>query len=226
MSNVTAVLAHAAWFDASSFRRVVALLHERGVRAVAAQLPLTSLAEDVAALRAVIAHQRGPLVLVGHSYGGAVITAAGAGLSSVASLVYVAAIVPDANETVGEVFTRAPPHAKAPKLAPDENGLLWVGAEDFRNAIAPESGAEEAALLAATQKPIAARCLGERLGAAAWREKPSYFVIAEEDRMVAPETQRYLAERMHATVRSLRCDHAPLSSHAAEIVDTILAAAA
>jgi pimeloyl-ACP methyl ester carboxylesterase len=226
MSNdkFTAVLAHAAWFDASSWRPVIERLHSQEVRTVAVQIPLTSLAEDVVAVRHVLQRERGPVVLVGHSYGGAVITAAGARTSNVKALVYVAAIVPDENETVGDIFTRLPPHASAPKLAPDAAGFFWVTAEDFRNAIAPDAGASEAALLAAVQKPIAARCLGERLGAAAWREKPSYFLVAERDRMVAPETQHFLAARMKSVTKTMPCDHHPLASRADEIAQLVLAA--
>jgi pimeloyl-ACP methyl ester carboxylesterase len=223
-SELTAILAHAAWFDASSWRPVIERLDRRGIRAAAVQLPLSSFADDVAAVRNVLQRERGPLVLVGHSYGGAVITAAGAGVARVKALVYVAGIVPDENETVGDVFTRAPPHPSAPKLAPDASGLLWVTADDFRNAIAPESGEQEATLLAAVQKPIAARCLGERMGSPAWREKPSHFIVTEMDRMVAPETQRFLATRMKSTVTSVPSDHTPLSSRSEAIADVIVAA--
>ncbi len=221
----SAVLVHAAWFDGSSWTRVIAALHRRGFKVDAVQLPLTSFADDVAALRRVLRRQRGPVVLVGHSYGGAVMTAAGAGDANVRALVYVAAIVPDENETVGEVFTRAAPHPRAPSLNPDADGLLWVTQADFRNAVAQDAAEHEASIMAATQKPISVACLGEKMTKPAWREKPSWFLIAENDRMVAPETQRFLAKRMKSTVVAIPSDHLPLASQADAVADLVIAAA-
>ena len=225
LEGITVICAHAAWFDASSFHPVVAAVRARGGTAVAVQLPLTSFSEDVAALRRVLERQSARVVLVGHSYGGAVTTAAGTD-PRVVGLVYVAAIVPDKGETVGDVFTRAAPHPKAPKLAPDAHGLLWVTADDFRNAVAQDATADEAAMLAATQKPIAAACLGEKMQEPAWRQKPSFFLIAENDRMVAPDTQRFLAKRMQSFVASIPSDHVPMARHSDAIVELVARAAA
>jgi pimeloyl-ACP methyl ester carboxylesterase len=129
-------------------------------------------------LRRVLRRQDGPVVLVGHSYGGAVITAAGTGESKVKALAYVAEVVPDEGE-VGEIFGRVSPHAKAPKLQPDSDGLLWLKVDDFRDAVAPDASSEETALMVVTQKPIALKCLGEPMTRPAWKEKPSWFLIAE-----------------------------------------------
>lgn len=222
----TAILVHGAWSDASAWNKVTRDLQARGFRVVSAQLPLTSLGDDVAAVRRYLAREHGPVVLVGHSYGGAVITAAGAHDPKVRALVYIAAIVPDKGETVGEIFERAAPHPKAPQLQPDQDGLLWVNVDTFRDAIAPNAVVEEATLLAANQKPIAAACLGEALEAAAWRQKPSWFLIPEEDRMVSPETQRFTAQRMSATVVSAPVDHWPLASAANKVSDLIAKASA
>ena len=221
-----AILVHGAWADGSSWNKVTRDLQARGFRVVSAQLPLTSLSEDVAAVRRYIARENGPVVLVGHSYGGAVITAAGADNPKVTALVYIAAIVPDKGETVGEIFGRTAPHPKAPALQPDKNGLLWVNAETFRDAIAPNAVAEESMLLAVNQKPIAAACLGEALEGAAWRQKPSWFLIPEEDRMVSPETQRFTAQRMRASVVSAPIDYWPLASAANTVSDLIAKASA
>jgi hypothetical protein len=132
----------------------------------------------------------------------------------VRGLVYIAAIVPDAGETVGQVFQRVAPHPQAPQLEPDADGFLWLKEDAFVNAVAPDSSREEASMMAAAQKPINIKCLGEPLINAAWREKPSWFLVAEKDRMVSPDTQRFLAQRMGSKVSSLPVDHVPLTSHA------------
>lgn len=220
----TAVLVHGAWSDGSSWNKVTRDLLARGLRVVAAQIPLTSFTDDVAAVRRYLGREDGPVVLVGHSYGGAVITAAGADDPRVKTLVYIAAIVPDKGETVGEIFQRAAPHPKAPRLQPDKDGLLWVDAEAFRNAIAPKAMADESALLAVNQKPIAVACLGEPLDTAAWRQKPSWFLIPEEDRMVSPETQRFAAQRAGGQIVSAATDHWPLASAARAVRDLIMRA--
>src|SRR6516164_966636 len=137
----TVVLVHAAWADGSSWNKVTEELQRKGLNVIAAQIPLTSFADDVAGLRKVLLRQEGPLVLAGHSYGGAVITAAAAGNPKVKALVYIAAVVPDEGETVGEVFHRVSPHPSAPKLQPDVDGFLWLTADDFRSAVAPDASA-------------------------------------------------------------------------------------
>lgn len=217
----TVILVHGAWGDGSGWNKVSRGLQARGSRVVSAQIPLTSLHDDIAAVRRYIDREAGPVVLVGHSYGGAVITAAGAENAKVKGLVYIAAIVPDQGETVGAIFQRAAPHPKAPRLEPDKDGLLWVDAAAFRNAIAPNATDEETALLAANQKPIAAACLGEALRAAAWRQKPSWFLIPDEDRMVSPETQRFTAQRAGGQILSAPTDHWPLASAADTVSDFI-----
>src|SRR5262249_40181848 len=152
----------------------------KGLKVVAAQIPLTSFTDDVAALKKVLFRQKGPIVLTGHSYGGAVITAAAVGDPNVKALVYIAAVVPDEGETVGDVFHREPSHPSAPILQPDTNGFLWLTLDAFRTAVAPDASASETALMAATQKPIALKCLGEPMTNPAWREKPTWFLIAEK----------------------------------------------
>ena len=223
--NITAVLVHGAWADGSSWNRVSEELMDAGLQVVAAQIPLTSFSNDVAALRKVLQRQSGPVVLVGHSYGGAVITAAATGNSNVKVLVYIAAIVPDEHETVGDVFQRVPPHSSAPKLQPDADGFLWIDVEAFRNAVAPDATSCETALMAATQKPIALKCLVEPMAKPAWKEKPSWFLIAEKDIMVSPDTQRFTARRMKSAVVSLPVDHTPLASASKAVADLIRAAA-
>jgi pimeloyl-ACP methyl ester carboxylesterase len=221
----TVVLVHAAWADGSSWNKVTEELQRKGLNVIAAQIPLTSFADDVAGLRKVLLRQEGPLVLAGHSYGGAVITAAAAGNPKVKALVYIAAVVPDEGETVGEVFHRVSPHPSAPKLQPDVDGFLWLNVEAFRAAVAPDASQSETALMAATQKPISVTCLGEPMGKPAWKEKPSWFLIAEKDRMVSPETQRFTAGRMKSKIVSLPVDHTPLASRPDVVAELITEAA-
>jgi len=224
--NATIVLVHAAWTDGSSWNKVTSELRRSGFDVVAAQIPLTSLSDDVTALRRVLRRQDNPVILAGHSYGGAVITAAGSDNPNVKGLVYVAAIVPDEGETVGDVFHRVAPHPSAPKLQPDGDGLLWLQLDGFRSAVAPDASAEELALMTANQKPIALKCLAEPMPKPAWKEKPSWFLIAEKDRMVSPDTQRFTADRMKSKSVSLPVDHFPLLSRPTAVVDLINEAAA
>src|SRR5262249_28022473 len=172
-ADITAVLVHAAWADGSSWNKVTTRLEAAGFRVVSTQIPLTSFSDDVAALKRVLRRQSGRVVLVGHSYGGAVTTAAAADDPNVHALVYVAAIVPDEGETVGEVFGREATHTKAPVLEPDADGFLWLPADAFPNAVAPHATEEETSLMAANQKPIAVKCLGEPMERSAWKQKPS-----------------------------------------------------
>jgi pimeloyl-ACP methyl ester carboxylesterase len=225
--NLTAVLVHAAWADASSWNKVTALLRERGLRVRAAQIPLTSLGEDVAALKRLLRQLDGPMLLVGHSYAGAVVTAAGADNPQVKALVYVAAIVPDEGETVGALFQRAEPQPSArPQLAPDTDGFLWLPPGAFANAVAPDAADEEAGLMEINQHPIALKCLSEPMTVPAWKQKPSWFFVSEKDRMISPDAQRFMAERIKATIRSLEVDHTPLASAPEAVARVIMEAAA
>ena len=167
----TVVLVHAAWADASSWNKVILPLQREATPVVAVQIPLTSLSDDAATVRRILTKVNGPVVLVGHSYGGAVITAAGAANPKVKALVYIAAMAPDEGETVGELLHCAAPHASAPALVPDEDAFLWMSAKGFADAVAHESSADDVLLMAATQKPIAIKCIQERMNKPAWKEK-------------------------------------------------------
>jgi pimeloyl-ACP methyl ester carboxylesterase len=224
--DLTAVLVHAAWADASNWNRVTEPLQSLGFRVRSAQIPLTSLADDVAALRRLLRRVEGPVLLVGHSYAGAVITAAATDNPQVKALIYVAAIVPDEGETVGALFQMAEPQPSArPQLDPDADGFLWLPSGAFANAVAPDASPEEAALMDANQHPIALKCLGEPMTAVAWKQKPSWFLIAEKDRMISPKSQRFMAQRIRARIHSLDVDHTPLVS-APEVVVRVIAEAA
>jgi pimeloyl-ACP methyl ester carboxylesterase len=206
--DLTIVLAHGAWADGSSWEKVIRGLRSAGLRSIAAQLPLTSLTDDVGALERTLERVAEPAVLVGHAYAGAVIAATRS--EKVKGLVYVAALAPEEGETVADIFYRTEPHPKAPKLAPDDHGLIWLPQEAFAAAFAPHASAEEHAVLFAVQRPIAVPCISTRAGAPLWGDRPSWFLVAEQDRMILSENQRFMAERMKARVRSHPVDHTPI----------------
>jgi len=221
--NATVVLVHGAWADGSSWNAVILPLERKGLRVIAAPIPLTSLADDVAAVKRTLARTNGPLVLAGHAYAGAVIGAVDD--ERVKALVYIAALAPAEGETVAQVFYRDERHPKSPELAPDADGFIWMPEEGFGNAFAQHATAEQIALSAAVQRPIALKCIQQPVPKPAWKSKPSWFLIAEEDRMINPKTQHYMAERMGATVRSTRADHTPMYTAADLVIDLILEAA-
>jgi pimeloyl-ACP methyl ester carboxylesterase len=221
--NATVVLVHGAWADGSSWNNIILPLEGQGFRVIAAPIPLTSLSDDAAALQRVIERTEGPVVLVGHAYAGAVIATTRE--DRVQALVYVAALAPDEGETVAQVFYRDEPHPLAPKLAPDTHDLIWMPEDGFRNAFAHNASADQAALSAAVQRPIAVQCIQEAAPSPAWKRKPSWFLIAEEDRMINPKTQHFMAERMGANVRAHAVDHTPLITAPELVVEVILEAA-
>jgi pimeloyl-ACP methyl ester carboxylesterase len=221
-SDVRVVLAHGAWADGSSWNKVVAGLRSEGVRAVAAPLPLTSLADDIAALDRTLERVDGPVVLVGHAYAGAVIASTTS--AKVASLVYVTALAPDEGETVADVFYRTDPHPQAPQLGPDRDQLIWLPEEAFTKAFAQQASPEDQALLAATQRPLAAGSIGVPVGRPAWKDRPSWFLVAEEDRMIPAENQRFMAERMKARVRTAPVDHVPMLTAPSAVVGIVMEA--
>ena len=222
VSNSTVVLAHGAWADGSSWSKVVAGLRDAGVASVAAPLPLTSLADDVAALERTLERVEGPVVLAGHAYAGAVIGATHG--AKARALVYIAALAPDEGETVAEVFYRAPPHPLAPKLASDGHGLIWLPQDAFASAFAPDATAEEQAVLFAVQRPISPTCITVPVERPLWKDRPSWFLVAEHDRMIVRETQDFMAGRMGAATRRGPFDHTPLVTAPEAVVGIILEA--
>ena len=218
--DITIVLAHGAWADGSSWEKVIRMLRAAGLRSVAAPLPLTTLTDDVAALERTVERIAGPVVLVGHAYAGGVIAETRS--DKVKALVYVAALAPDEGETVADVFYRAEPHPKAPKLAPDAHGLIWLPEEAFPAAFAPHASAEEQGVLFAIQRPIAVPCISTKVGRPLWKDRPSWFLLAEADHMIVPATQRFMAERMKAAIRSHPVDHTPSVTAPHLVLDIVL----
>jgi pimeloyl-ACP methyl ester carboxylesterase len=218
-NQASVVLVHGAWADGSSWVRVMSPLMAAGHKVLAAPLPLTSLEDDVAAVERTLERIPGPIVLVAHAYAGAVIAAARS--ERLQALVYIAALAPDEGETVAEVFYRAPPHSRAPKLSPDTHGLIYLPEQAFAEAFAPNAIPEQQALLAALQRPIAPACITTRVGTPRWRDLPSWFLVAEQDYLIAPETQRFMAQRMRARVRAQQVDHTPMVTAPAVVVEII-----
>jgi pimeloyl-ACP methyl ester carboxylesterase len=217
--EVTVVLAHGAWADGSSWIKVIQRLHQNGIKTVTAPLPLTTFADDVAALERTLERTPGPVVLAGHAYAGAVIGATRS--PQVKALVYVAALAPAQGQTVADVFYMNAPHPQAPILNPDHHGLIWLPPESFASAFAQNASAEEQALLTALQRPIAPACITVRVGRPLWLDVPAWYLLAEQDRMIVPQTQRFMAERMRAQVSAHPVDHTP-SISAPGLVVTLL----
>lgn len=220
--NITVVAVHGAWADGSSWKDVILGVEREGLRIVAAPIPLTSLGDDIDALNRALARSQGPVILAGHAYAGAVVDAVND--ERVKALVYIAGLAPDEGETVAQVFYRDEKHSQSPQLAPDADGFIWMPDEGFRNAFSQHATPEQIALSTAVQRPIAVKCIQEPVPKPAWRSKPSWFLLAEEDRMINPKTQRFMAERMGARARSLAVDHTPLLSAPERVVDIIMEA--
>jgi len=221
--NATVIVVHGAWADGSSWQAVVGPLEDRGLNVIAAPIPLTSLSDDAVALKRTIARTQGPLIVAGHAYAGAVIATADD--DRVKALVYIAGLAPDEGETVAQVFYKDEAHPRAPQLAPDVDGFIWMPDQGFANAFAQNATHQQIALSKAVQRPISAKSIQESARRPAWKSKPSWFLIAEEDRMINPKTQHFMADRMNATVRSFAVDHTPLLTAPDKVVGIILEAA-
>jgi pimeloyl-ACP methyl ester carboxylesterase len=215
----TVVLVHGAWADETSWSKVVRQLHTKGIKAVTTRLPLSSLADDTAALNKALEQVDGPVVLVGHAYAGAVIASTQS--AKVKALVYIAALAPDQGETVADVFYRNEHDDKAPKLAPDDNCLIWLPTEAFGIAFAQHATPEEQRALAAAQLPISPACITVPVEQPLWKKVPAWYLVAQHDHMIPEKTQRFMAERMHAHISAYPVDHLP-SVTAPELVEGVI----
>jgi len=225
-SKTSIVLVHGAFADGSSWNKVIPLLEAEGFTVTAVQNPLKSLSEDVATTKRVLDAQKGDVILVGHSYGGAVITEAAAGNSKVKALVYVAAFAPDAGETLGALGERFPAAPLGTAVVPDSAGFLYIDRAKVADVFANDLPKEEAALLAATQKPLAAAIFGEPLKAAAWKSIPSWYVVSTQDKAINPDLERFMAKRMGAKIKEIKASHVSFISNPSEIARVIESAAA
>ena len=226
LSNPNIVLVHGAWADGSSWSKVIPLLQEKGYNVTAVQIPLTSLADDVAVTKRLLALQNGPTILVGHSYGGAVITAAGANASNVVGLVYISAFAPDSGEVLGELNGRMPAAPGQANFRPDAEGFLWIDPKAFPESFAQDVDPVQARVMAAVQKPLSASIFGDKVTRAAWKSKPSWYLVSENDRIINPDLERFMAKRIGAReVVSISSDHASLVSHPTDVTKLITDAA-
>jgi pimeloyl-ACP methyl ester carboxylesterase len=220
------VLVHGAFADGTSWSRVIPLLEAKGFTVTAVQNPLTSLAEDVATTRRLLAKQTGPTILVGHSYAGFVITEAG-NAPNVAGLVYISSYAPDQGESHDDTVKLRPAASGIAAIELDSDGFLWIKRDQFRETFAHDVDEPQARIMAAVQKPVSKKnCFGAPVGVPAWKAKPSSFLISTDDRLINPELQRFMAKRMGATIATVPSSHASLVSHPLETANLIAEAAA
>lgn len=225
MSKPTVILVHGFWGGAAHWTKVILELKNLGYEDIrAVENPLTSLADDVERTRKMIAQAKGPVVLVGHSYGGAVISEAG-NQPNVAALVFIAAFAPDKGESPGDITQKYLP-AAAPNLAPDSDGYLWLKPDKFHESFCQDLSPDDAFVMAATQKAPLASTFGDVVNEPAWKHKPSWYQVSSQDRMIAPENQVWMSSRMSPRkVLTLDASHASLASHPSEIAKLIQEAA-
>jgi pimeloyl-ACP methyl ester carboxylesterase len=218
------VLVHGGFVDGSGWQQVYDLLTQDGFSVSVVQNPTLSLAGDAAATRQILDQQDGPAVLVGHSYGGAVISEAGTH-PGVAALVYIAAFAPDKGESVNTLIADPPPGAPVPPILPPQDGFLFLDKEKFHDSFAGDLSPERAAFLAHSQVPWGLDALGGAVGEPAWRANPSWYLVTTDDRMIPPQAQRAMAERAGATVSEVAGSHAVYESQPAVVANLIKQAA-
>lgn len=217
------VIVHGAFADGSDWAKVVPLLQEKGIKVTVVQNPLTSLVDDVAATQRVLNNQDGDVVLVGHSWGGTVITQAGAD-EKVRSLVYVAAFAPNAGQSSGELYAGYRTAPGSSQIAADKNGFLYLTPQGMAADFAQDLPAAQTAVMSATQGPIRAAAFDERTSVAAWKQKPSWYLVASDDRMIVPEMQRDFARKIGAQTTEVAANHVPQQSRPADVAKVIIQA--
>jgi pimeloyl-ACP methyl ester carboxylesterase len=219
------VLVHGAWADGSSWSKIIPLLTAKGLNVTAVQLPLTSLADDVATVKRALALETGPVVLVGHSYGGAVITEAGTD-PKVDALVYVAAFAPDAGQSAGSLNASVPPAPMAAEVRPDSQGFLKLTKTGVYEDFAQDVSAAEKLELYAAQAPTNVKSLGGTISTTAWRSKPSWYIVAAEDRAIPPTLEASMAKTIQAKTTTVKGSHLIMLSKASAVAAVIEDAAA
>src|SRR6478736_1423509 len=220
------VLVHGAWADGSCWSSVIGKLHERGYSVTAPQFPESSLAADVARLRQVLNRQSGPTIVVGHSYGGQIMTALNEDAPNVVALVYIAAFGLDEGESIGALVEGGPPSPALANLDVDALGFAWLPEDDFVGHFAADVDPAQAKVMHAVQQPISLSAFGDVMGVPAWRALPSWFLVATNDEAIPPDAERAFAARMGATTVEVASSHVPLVSQPDEVVALIEAAVA
>lgn len=223
-STKTILLVHGAWADGSSYQKVIPQLQEEGFHVVSVQIPLTSLADDVATTQRALARESGPVLLVGHSYGGVVITQVGTD-PKVVGLVYLAALVPDVGESASSLLASVPPTPLLSQTTEDSSGFLTVSQQGYLDDFVEGLPKKEQLVLAATQTPTSTSALGGAASETAWKQKPSWYLITETDRTVSTPLQRFMAKRIHASTQEVSSCHVVMLSHPAEVSSLITLAA-
>jgi len=223
-STTTIVLVHGAFADGSCWSKVIPLLERDGYNVIAVQNPLTSYADDVATTKRVVSAQKGPVILVGHSYGGAVITGAGVNEANVKALVYIAAFAPDDGEVIMPLLQKYPSKLGT-ALVPDSAGFLYIDRAKFKDAFAGDVADEERRIMEATQKPVHGAIFGHQFTTPAWKSIPSWNLIAKQDHAINPELQRFFANRMKAKTSEIDSSHVPFMSKPSTVAKIIKEAA-
>jgi pimeloyl-ACP methyl ester carboxylesterase len=219
------VLVHGAWADGSSWRAVIERLQADGYQVTAPQMPLTSLADNVARLRQVLVRQNGPTVVAGHSYGGQIVTALGPDAPNVVGLVYIAAFGLDEGESIGQLLAQGPPTPAIAHLDVDAQGFAWLPEDDFVNHFAADVDPAKARVMHAVQQPLPWSALDDVMGPPAWKSFPCWFMVADGDQTIPPDAERSFARRMGATTVETSTNHVAMVSHPEEVLQLIETAA-
>src|SRR5438309_2502224 len=212
------VLVHGAWADGSCWSGVIERLQAQGYTVTAPQFPMTSLADDVVRLRQVLALQEGATILVGHSYGGQIITALGEDAPNVVGLVYVAAFGLDEGESLGALLSQRPTPSALVHQFVDKRGFVWLSEDDFVHHFAADVDPVKARVMYAVQQPVAVTAFSDIMGAPAWKALPSWYLVATNDQAIPPDAERFFAQRMGATVAEVPSSHVPMVSHPDDVV--------
>jgi pimeloyl-ACP methyl ester carboxylesterase len=219
------ILIHGAWADGSSWTGVIKRLQADGYHVTAPQFPLTSLADDVARLREVLAVQDGPTIVAGHSYGGQIMTALGADAPNVAGLVYIAAFGIDEGESLGALLSQGPVTPALAHMITDEQGFTWLSEDDFVNHFAADVDPVQAKAMCAVQQALAASAFGTQMGVPAWKSLPSWYMVAGNDEALPPAVERQFASRMGAITIEIPSSHVAMVSHPDDVCQLIKTAA-
>ena len=217
-SKPNIVLVHGAWADGTCWSAVIEGLQADGYNVTAPQFPESSLANDVARLRQVLNRQEGPTVLVGHSYGGQIMTALGSDAPNVAGLVYIAAFGLDEGETIGALLAQGPPTPALAHLDIDEQGFAWIPEGDFVQYFAADVAPAKAKVMFAVQQALSTSTLGDVMGVPAWKSLPSWYMVAADDQAIPPDAERLFAKRMDATTVEVASSHVAMVSHPEDVI--------